>query len=440
MPDLPNWLLIVPVLALLIFVHELGHFTTAKLFGIKVTEFGFGFPPRIFGVPFKGTVYSLNLIPLGGFVKMVGEEDPSDPDSFARHSVLKRLGRSLGRVDHELRPACRHIHDPAHAPSRSPGRRVRADHRRGSGSPAEQAGLRAGDVILSVDGKPVVSPGELVETVRGRSGRPIELSLRRASRVMGLSQSPELATFDAVTVTPRVSPPRLRVVDEITDPSSEVSLSDARRYNSNLEVGDTMTQGAIGVMIGLANPKFGTETEPIWTAVPNSVRMIWSILSFHVGRASPRGVATRSNPGIAGPVGIAHATGEVVEELGVAWIFRIAALLSVSLGVVNLLPIPALDGGRIAFVVLEFIRRGKRISPQREGPDPPRRICRHNWAYSYDHLLGHPKDCQWRELPEVAPIRIADRLSTQRTGRLDAEKEAEHESATNIEADRRRRG
>jgi regulator of sigma E protease len=366
MVDLPNWLLIVPVLAFLIFVHELGHFTTAKLFGIKVTEFGFGFPPRIFGVPYRGTVYSLNLIPLGGFVKMVGEEDPSDPDSFARHSVLKRLVvLSAGSIMNFVLPVVIFTillmlpHDAlvggsvlitAVAP----------------GSPAEQAGLRGGDAILAVDGKPVISPGELVETVRGRSGQPIELSLRRASRVMGLSQSPELATFDAVTVTPRVSPPRLRVVDEITDPSSEVSLSDARRYNPDLEVGDTMTQGAIGVMIGLVNRKSGTETEPVWSAVPNAVATIWSVLTFTWGGIT-EGVATRSNPGITGPVGIAHATDEVVEELGVAWIFRIAALLSVSLGVVNLLPIPALDGGRIVFVVLEFVRRGKRISPQREG-------------------------------------------------------------------------
>ena len=366
MIDLPNWLLIVPVLAFLIFVHELGHFTTAKLFGIKVTEFGFGFPPRIFGVPFRGTVYSLNLIPLGGFVKMVGEEDPSDPDSFARHSVLKRLVvLSAGSIMNFVLPVVIFTimlmlpHDALVGGSVlitgvAPG------------SPAEQSGMRAGDVILAVDGKPVILPGELVETVRGRSGLPIELSLRRASRVMGLSQSPELATFDAVTVTPRVTPPRLRVVEEITDPSSEVSLSDARRYNSNLEVGDTMTQGAIGVMIGLVNPKFGTETEPIWSAVPNSIGMIWSILSFTWGGIT-EGVATRSNPGITGPVGIAHATGEVVEELGVSWIFRIAALLSVSLGVVNLLPIPALDGGRIVFVVLEFLRRGKRVSPEREG-------------------------------------------------------------------------
>ena len=366
MPDLPNWLLIVPVLALLIFVHELGHFTTAKLFGIKVTEFGFGFPPRIFGVPFRGTVYSLNLLPLGGFVKMVGEEDPSDPDSFARHSVLKRLVvLSAGSIMNFVLPVVIFTvllmlpHDALVGgsvliTSVAPG------------SPAEQVGLRGGDVILAVNGKPVISPGELVETVRGRSGQPIELSLRRASRVMGLSQSPELATFDAVNVTPRISPPRLKVVEEVTDPSSEVGLSDARRYNPDLEVGDTMTQGAIGVMIGLVNPKFGTKTEPVWSAVPNAVDTIWSVLTFTWGGIT-EGVATRSNPGITGPVGIAHATDEVVEELGVAWIFRIAALLSVSLGVVNLLPIPALDGGRIVFVVLEFVRRGKRISPQREG-------------------------------------------------------------------------
>ena len=87
---MPSWLLVIPVLSLLVFIHELGHFLTAKKFGIKVTEFGFGFPPRIWGITFGETRYSINLIPLGGFVKMVGEEDPTEPRSFARQSILKR--------------------------------------------------------------------------------------------------------------------------------------------------------------------------------------------------------------------------------------------------------------------------------------------------------------------------------------------------------------
>ena len=87
---MPSWLLVIPLLSLLVFIHELGHFLTAKKFGIKVTEFGFGFPPRLWGITIGETRYSINLIPLGGFVKMVGEEDPTEPRSFARQSVLKR--------------------------------------------------------------------------------------------------------------------------------------------------------------------------------------------------------------------------------------------------------------------------------------------------------------------------------------------------------------
>ena len=75
MIDLPGWLLVIPILAFLVFVHELGHFVCAKKFNIKVTEFGFGFPPRLYGFRYGETLYSINLIPIGGFVKMVGEED-----------------------------------------------------------------------------------------------------------------------------------------------------------------------------------------------------------------------------------------------------------------------------------------------------------------------------------------------------------------------------
>ena len=92
MIDLPSWLWIVPVLAFLVFVHELGHFVTAKAFGVMVTEFAFGLPipPRLIGFTYRGTTYSIYWLPLGGFVRMVGEDDPTHPQSLARLSVAKR--------------------------------------------------------------------------------------------------------------------------------------------------------------------------------------------------------------------------------------------------------------------------------------------------------------------------------------------------------------
>lgn len=362
---LPSWLLIVPVLGALIFVHELGHFVAAKRFGIKVLEFGFGFPPRLFGIRYGETLYSINLVPLGGFVRMVGEEDPEDPRSFARKGVLQRIiVLSAGSFMNLLTPIVIFSvlfmlpHDTliggavvitAVAP----------------GSPAMGAGLRAGDTILSVDGERVTSQGDLVGAVKSRSGRTIELSVRRGSRIAGLATSPEFETYDTVRVVPRSRPPSFKVVEEVSDPATEVSLAEARRYDSRLRVGDDLTQGAIGVIIGLASPRYGRTTDPIWEAVPHSVETIWSVLTFTWAGIS-EGIATRSNPGIAGPIGIAQVTGEIV-EFGVSRVFQLTALLSISLGIVNILPIPALDGGRLMFVLIEWARRGKRISPRKEG-------------------------------------------------------------------------
>ena len=364
--DIPSWLLIIPVLGFLIFVHELGHFATAKWFGIRVTEFGFGFPPRILGVRYGDTVYTLNLIPLGGFVKMVGEEDPSDPHSFARQHRWKRaivlvagsfmnlvvpvvIFTVLFMLPHDKLVSSEVLISGV-APS----------------SPAQEAGLRGGDTILQVDGQRVTEPKDLVDIVQGRRGSPVELVVRRGSLVSGLGSSPELAVTDAVVLTPRLDPPELTVVGTVTDPATEVSLMDARRYNPSLEVGDTLTQGAIGVSIVLANPIIRPATEPIWRAVPMSFRTIADILVVTKDGIA-QGLSSGRNPGVAGPIGIAQATGEVVDELGFSWVFQLTALLSVSLGIMNILPIPALDGGRLLFVAIEWARGGKRISPKHEG-------------------------------------------------------------------------
>ena len=363
---LPPWLLIFPILGALVLFHELGHFATAKLFGIKVLEFGFGFPPKLFGIPFRGTIYSVNLIPLGGFVRMLGEEDPTDPQSFARQAVGKRMiVLAAGSAMNMLLPVIIFTILFALPHETLLGGSVIVTSVAPS-SPAQEAGLKAGDVILAVDGEAVTSPSELIAIAKNRGGEPIVLSLRKASGVTGLASSPEFMTSQTVRVVPRTDPPRLKVVDQVTNPQTQVSVADASRYDSNLGVGDTMTQGAIGVMIGLTNAKFGMTTEPVWTAVISAVKTIWSVLSFTWSGIAD-GISTGTNPGIAGPVGIAQATGEIVEERGFSQVYQMAAILSISLGVLNMLPIPALDGGRFMFVVIEWVRRGKRVSPKKEG-------------------------------------------------------------------------
>ena len=365
---LPGWLLIVPVLGFLIFIHELGHFATAKWFGIKVTEFGFGFPPRIFGVRYKETVYSLNWIPLGGFVRMVGEEDPTHPRSFAGQAVWKRAvvlvaGSAMNLAFPIVVFATLFTlpHDTVVGTVTITG--VSPD------SPAQEAGLRAGDQVLEVEGQRVENHYDLVQKVTSRLGRPTEFTIRRGLIVTGLAFSPELAPVDKVTITPRLRPPEHVVVEEVTDPSAEMSLREAQNVNPDAQVGDRIRQGAIGVIIGTANPKVVKRSYAPWDAVPMAFGRGWDVLTLTQTYLS-QWARGGPDPGITGPVGIAQVTGEIAEEIpniGFSPLFELVALISISLGIVNLLPIPALDGGRLLFVGIEWVRRGKRISPQREG-------------------------------------------------------------------------
>ena len=361
---LPAWLLVIPVLGFLIFIHELGHFLTAKWFGIEVTEFGFGFPPRLFGIRKGETIYSINAIPLGGFVKMVGEEDPTHPRSFARQSVFKRsIVLSAGSFMNLLFPIVVFTvllmlpQDTVVGAVSITGVAPR--------SPAAEAGLRPGDTILSIDGRSVDNHFDLIKQVMTKLGSPIEISVRRGMIVSGLSSSPEFSSVDALTVVPRLNPPEFRVVEEVTDPDKEVTLREARRYNAQLKVGDAMTQGAIGVMIGTANPRVVKKSYPFWEAVPMSVDQIRDVLII-TKNGIARWIAGGPDPGFTGPVGIAQVTGEAAKA-GVSPTLQFMALISISLGIVNILPIPALDGGRLLFVFIEWVRRGKRVSPQREG-------------------------------------------------------------------------
>ena len=152
---------------------------------------------------------------------------------------------------------------------------------------------------------------------------------------------------------------------------TEMSLREAQNVNPDAQVGDRIRQGAIGVHRRDCKPKIGQAQLP---RLGCQSRWQSAALGKPCSR-SRRPVLSQwarggPDPGIAGPVGIAQMTGEIAEEIpniGFSPLFEFVALISISLGIVNLLPIPALDGGRLLFVVIEWVRRGKRISPQREG-------------------------------------------------------------------------
>ena len=148
-----------------------------------------------------------------------------------------------------------------------------------------------------------------------------------------------------------------------------MSLREAQNVNPDAQVGDRIRQGAIGVIIGTANPKVVKRSFPVWDSVPMAAGRAWDVLALTQAGLS-QWARGGPDPGIAGPVGIAQVTGEIAEEIpniGFSPLFEFVALLSISLGIVNLLPIPALDGGRLLFVVIEwgpaaasaFLRNGR---------------------------------------------------------------------------------
>ena len=311
----------VGVLLVLVFAHELGHFITAKLSGVKVEEFGIGFPPRLLSFKRGETVYSLNAILLGGFTKLLGEEDPTFPGSLASKSIATRvLVLGAGSMMNILLPIL--LFSIAFmVPHDMLLEKVVVEEVAPS-SPAQSAGIEPGDTILEINGRTIEN--------RGTVGYLIHLNL--GSEVNILLQKPDLSQNE-VNVKPRWNPPQ--------------------------------EQGAIGVTITGADSTVVRESYPIWKAVPSSVIHCWEILILFRNEVASwfiRGTA----PELAGPIGIAELTGQMAKA-GLSPLLEFAALISINLAIINLFPFPGLDGGRLVFVALEWVRRGKRISAKKEG-------------------------------------------------------------------------
>ena len=189
-------------------------------------------------------------------------------------------------------------------------------------SPAASAGIEPGDVIVSINEKPIDNTGELQRYIHLNLGKEIAVVVKHSN-----------ATTEEVYVTPRWKPPE--------------------------------DQGATGIKIYMPNPSIIQQHYPLWQVIPLGVNeCIETFLLFKNEIMS--WFARGTVPPVAGPVGIAQIAGEAA-QVGISPLLEFAAFLSINLAIINILPLPALDGGRIMFVLLEWVRRGRRISPKAEG-------------------------------------------------------------------------
>lgn len=331
------------VLSLLVFVHEFGHFFSARRLGVKAEEFGFGFPPRIFGIyrdknkkwkkvwgkkqvtDNSDTIYSINAIPLGGFVRIKGQDGDShdETDSFsakrpwkraiilsagvimniALASVLISLGLIIGfpqAIDKDNLPKSVKIYD-----EKIQIVQVLPD------SPAMEAGLQSSDAILKIDGQDIKEEADIINLISNNRNESIDLVVDRSG---------EMKEFEII---PRI----------------------------NEETGQKI--------IGVAFSQTGIIKYPwyqaIWEGIKMTGYLTWAILYAFYEIIRNLIVGQPAGVEVAGPIGIADLTGQMA-RMGFIYLIQFTALLSINLAIINILPFPALDGGRLLFLLIEKIK------------------------------------------------------------------------------------
>ena len=313
------------VIGIMIFFHELGHFLLAKAFGVKVLKFALGYGPPLLTKQIGETEYSIRYFPLGGFVKMLGEdieEEDSDeipsPDdigrSFTDVHVLKRIAIvAAGPVFNIVLSfflffgmfmiSGTHVMTPIIG-------EVQAD------SPAQQAGLQKDDRIISIQNHPINSWDEIRGYVSGHSGEALLFHVQRGEKILSFN------------ITPRES-------------------------TAKNEFGEETKTALIGIVAS-------GDIEQIKLSLPESVvrgisdTIKWIKLTFLVIIKLFQGVVPIKT--IGGPIMIGQMTGQLVQE-NVGYLIPFMAIISVNLGILNLFPIPILDGGVIVFLIIELIIR-----------------------------------------------------------------------------------
>lgn len=351
--------LIVALFSLLILVHEYGHFIAARKSGVFVEEFGFGFPPRVLGVwkdrkkrkwrvmLFKrgrlngkerdGTVFSINLIPFGGFVKMKGEDGAAknQKDSFAAQSLGKRFiiivaGVAMNVVFAFVMFAVLHnigvptVVDAGQDSSAVITNKQVVIMEVVEGTPAEKAGLEVGDVILQIEsGAESVEAADaeaLSSFIRTHRGDKLKLDIKRGDEKL------EVTAF-----------PRTEFLPE---------------------------EGALGIAMLTVGEIRYPWYRAIWEGLKTTASMTALIVSSFFGILKDLVVQGKVTQDLAGPVGIAVISAQIA-KLGFKHLLQFGALISINLAVINIFPFPALDGGRLIFLIIEAFR-GRPVQPRVE--------------------------------------------------------------------------
>jgi regulator of sigma E protease len=327
-------LIFVIILGLLVFVHELGHFIMAKRAGMGVEEFGFGFPPRMIGFKRGETIYSINWIPLGGFVKILGENgDSAEPQAFGSKNFWPRFSVLIAGVTMNVMFAWllitigmtsglptiigegEQISQSAHVGPAQVSVVEVSDN-----TPAAAAGVKVGDSIYKINDTAITSIDQAQSLTKNNGDKPVVYEFKRGNSTL------------TKTLIPRAHPPE--------------------------------GQGPLGVSLSSVAKVSYPWYESIWRGFLTTMTLIWATLSAFGALIMQAVHHQPVSQALSGPVGIAVLTRDVA-QLGLIYLIQFTAVLSINLAIINAVPFPALDGGRILFLIIEKLR-GRKLNQKAE--------------------------------------------------------------------------
>jgi len=355
-------ILFLAILSVLVFVHEFGHFLMAKRAGILVEEFGFGLPPKIWSKKIGETIYSVNALPIGGFVRLYGEEGEAGLSKLKiKNEKLKMKGRAFFEKSIFQRSKVilagvtmnwilailvfAVIYTTTGIPTKTGQIKIVGIAK---DSPAEMAQLKLGDQIVSLDGQKLKNVDEFVELTKEKAGKVIKLEVKREKynpcvdqKILGGGIGPgfEVSCKNGnllLAIIPRVQPPE--------------------------------GQGPLGIAISETEMKFYPGWQMPFLGVKEGFKesLAWGKMIAKSLMEMLRNLICKGEvpKDVAGPIGIYQATGTVAKS-GILAVLEFLGILSVNLAIINVFPFPALDGGRLLFLGIEVFF-GKKIAPKIE--------------------------------------------------------------------------